>query len=157
MAWDEWEQLKGEVAARHSPRTRLNQAPEAVGGRSGGASDTDRLQHSAKPWSDAAGVADDLQTSTKQVKAKLTGAHEGIANKHVLEHYGLATGTNGFDSFDALQGVLTSWEERLEAIRGECASLGPKLRQAANELSGTDSKVKSTVDSVKLPKSAKGG
>ncbi|WP_432105947.1 hypothetical protein [Streptomyces sp. bgisy091] len=36
MAWDEWEQLKAEVAERHSAKMQLNQIP-AEGGTGGGA------------------------------------------------------------------------------------------------------------------------
>ncbi|MBC9714576.1 hypothetical protein H9Y04_18630 [Streptomyces sp. TRM66268-LWL] len=53
------------------------------------------LKHAAKPWNDAAGVADDLLTGTKNALRSLGGAHSGIKDRYELEHYGVSSGTMG--------------------------------------------------------------
>ncbi|MEV0495889.1 hypothetical protein [Streptomyces atratus] len=49
MAWDEWEQLKAEAAARHSAQMQLNQLPAEAGtgggGGQGGKGDELRVNH----------------------------------------------------------------------------------------------------------------
>ncbi|MBG0853795.1 amino acid ABC transporter permease [Streptomyces spinoverrucosus] len=150
MAWDEWEQLKADAGARGSTQMQLNQLGRADGSGEGPEGGGERLKHSAKPWNDAAQVADELRISTNRVRARLDSTHGSIKNKYELEHYGVSTGTNGLDSIDVLRSVLTSWEERLEAVRDECETLGPKLRQTARDLGSTDVKVKTDVDSVNV-------
>ncbi|MEV3874135.1 amino acid ABC transporter permease [Streptomyces sp. NPDC049906] len=147
MAWDEWEQLK--TAAAERTGTRLNQAP-VPGGGSGPAA-VGGLHHSGKPWQDAAGVADELRTSTNQTLEKLGTAHDGIAGAQ-----GASGGTEGLDSLVVLRTVLASWEKRLEVVRDECASLGPALRRTASDLKGTDSGVRSQLNSVRVGNELKG-
>ncbi|MEU6630308.1 amino acid ABC transporter permease [Streptomyces parvus] len=144
MAWDEWEQLKAEASQGHSAQMQLNQGPT---GTSSGGEPTggDRLKHVTKQWNTAASTADSLRTSTHQGMGRLSEAHAGVP-----------AGTRGLESADTLRTVLTSWEKRLESIRDECGSLGPKLRQAAKSLGETNVKVKSSVDRVEVPDVSKG-
>ncbi|MBT2526862.1 amino acid ABC transporter permease [Streptomyces sp. ISL-99] len=137
MAWDEWEQLKAEAAQRQSANMQLNQLPSSGGGGSGGA---DRLKHTDKPWTDAAGIAGALRTSTATAKNELHDAHAGIES-----------GTEGLDSVGALKGVLRSWEERLEAVRDECNYLESALRGVVKAQGASDARVKSSIDSVRSP------
>ncbi|MFF2021449.1 hypothetical protein ACFVW2_06525 [Streptomyces sp. NPDC058171] len=109
------------------------------------------MQHSRKPWHDAAGVAGELRTSTNQALVKLSTAHDGIAGSQAT-----SGGTEGLDSFAVLRTVLTSWEKRLEAVRDECESLGPALRRTASDLKGTDAAVKSELNSVRVGNELKG-
>jgi hypothetical protein len=71
MPWDEWEQLKASAAERHSTQMQLNQAPAE---RSGGGGGTEKLKHTDKPWTDAAGIADALRTSTTTAKKVATSS-----------------------------------------------------------------------------------
>ncbi|MFJ4013544.1 amino acid ABC transporter permease [Streptomyces sp. NPDC090026] len=145
MAWEEeWAQLKSDA------RMRLAGAGDEVGAGSSGSGGTGSLKHVKKQWNDAAGVAGDLRTSMNTAMGKLGEGHDGVKNMYELEHYGVSTGTNGVDSFDTLRGVLESWEKRLEAIRDECEALEPALRKTGQELTGTDVKVRTSMESVKV-------
>lgn len=142
MAWDEWEQLKASAAERHSTEMRLNQLEHQGGGSSSGDAPAEsRLQHSAKPWNDAASTAALLTTGSNNAKTNLTKGHAGMAG-----------GLTGLASLGSLTSVLSSWETRLSAVRDECESLEPKLRQVSKELGGTDSGVGSKASAVPVPR-----
>lgn len=141
MAWDEWEQLKS--AARQSAGMQLDQVAGASGSPglpTRGNGNKDDLKHSAAPWNRAAGTADSLRTSTNSTRTALSTAHAGMAG-------GLA----GLASLAELTSVLTSWEERLDAVRDECQTLGPKLRAVGKELIGVDARIAAATDSVPVP------
>ncbi|MET9436214.1 hypothetical protein [Streptomyces sp. NPDC006551] len=102
----------------------------ASAGGGGGGED---LRHSGGPWTGAAGVAEALHTSTVAAKNRLTTAHEGVA-----------AANDGLASVGVLRSVLTSWEERLSAVKDECGSLAPKLRLVAKAQGEQEAKVKSS-------------
>ncbi|MEU1281938.1 amino acid ABC transporter permease [Streptomyces sp. NPDC005805] len=141
MPWDEWDELKASAAERDSAGMQLNGIPEegrhdrANGGGDG------RLKHSAKPWNQAAGTASSLGVSTQNSKGNLSKGHAGMA-----------AGLEGLASLGELKSVLTSWENRLQAVRDECEALEPKLRQVPKDLTGVDSATGSKSDAVQTPK-----
>ncbi|MFI1165980.1 amino acid ABC transporter permease [Streptomyces sp. NPDC020801] len=138
MAWEEWEQLKTAAAERHGTRMQLNQVPADIGGSgsgAGGGSGTGRLRHTHGPWTRAATVADDLHTSTVKSKADLRLAHDDMA-------------LGGLASLATIKAVLASWEKRLGAVRDECSTLGPKLRQVAVDMGEVDQAVSTKVGAV---------
>lgn len=144
MAWDEWEQLKAQAVERHTTHIQTNTlqgdggyARTSSGGDGGGAG---TLKHKGGPWTQAAGTADDLQTSTITAKGDLRNAHVGAGG-------GLA----GLSSLGALKAVLTSWNDRLGGVREECGALEPKLRQVAVELGEVDVRVGDEAKSVTVP------
>ncbi|WP_406383187.1 amino acid ABC transporter permease [Streptomyces sp. NBC_01618] len=147
MAWDEWEQLKAQAVERHTTDMQINSASVDGGyakplGSGGG---TGTLKHKGGPWTQAAGTADDLQTSTITAKADLRRAHDGTVG-------GLA----GLSSLGALKSVLTSWDERLGRVREECSSLEPKLRQVAVDLAAVDAEVGDKAKAVTVPGTRRG-
>ncbi|MGW2105674.1 amino acid ABC transporter permease [Streptomyces sp. NPDC001948] len=149
MAWDEWEQLKAQVAERHATHTQIN-GLQAEGGYAksagaGGGGGTGTLKHKGGPWTKAAGTADGLQTSTTTAKVDLRRAHDGTVG-------GLA----GLSSLGALKSVLTSWDERLGRVRAECGSLEPKLRQVAVEFAEVDAGVGDSAKAVTVPGTRRG-
>ncbi|MER5851072.1 hypothetical protein ABT126_29615 [Streptomyces sp. NPDC002012] len=99
-----------------------------------------RLKHKGGPWTEAAGTADDLQTTTSTCRVELRSAHEGIGG-----------GLEGLASLGSLKTVLNSWEERLKAVREECSSLEPKLRQVAVDFREVDAEVGDKTKAVKVP------
>lgn len=146
MAWDEWEHLKAEAVARQSAQMQLNEASAGGGGsadRAGGG--TGSLRHTRKPWMHAAGVANDLSTATRVARTDLRAAHEGVGN-----------GAEGLASLGALNAVLTSWKQRLSAVRDECVSLQPSLRSVARELGEIDVTVGAETDAVQVPGTRRG-
>ncbi|MEV7872125.1 hypothetical protein AB0P17_39840 [Streptomyces sp. NPDC088124] len=126
----EWQRLY-DMAGRGggSTETRMSLASASVED-SGGEPD---LRHRDGPWTKAAGVAEELHTSITTAKSRLTAAHEDAA-----------VGTEGLASMATLASVLTSWEERLKAVRDECGSLAPKLRLVAQSQGEREVKVKSS-------------
>ncbi|MGQ7751316.1 amino acid ABC transporter permease [Streptomyces sp. WC2508] len=149
MAWDEWEQVKAQVAERHTARLQLNGLPgeggraDPSGGGGGGGAGT--LRHKGGPWTKAAGTADGLQTSTITAKVDLRKAHDCISS-------GLA----GLSSLGSLKSVLTSWDERLGRLREECSSLEPKLRQVAVDFAEVDAEVAERTKAVVVPGTRRG-
>ncbi|MFI9628620.1 amino acid ABC transporter permease [Streptomyces sp. NPDC052042] len=139
MAWDEWEQLKADAAQRHTTQTQINSLQDE-GGYATSTGTGGRLKHKGGPWTEAAGTADDLQTTTSTCRVELRSAHEGIGG-----------GLEGLASLGSLKTVLNSWEERLKAVREECSSLEPKLRQVAVDLREVDIEAGAKTEAVKVP------
>lgn len=144
MPWDEWDQLKAAAADKDSAQMQLNGIPEEDrrllpqdDGQSGGKG----LKHSSKPWNRAAATAHDLGIGTGTAKGSLTKGHAGMAG-----------GLEGLASLAELKSVLTSWENRLKAVRDECEALEPKLRQVPKDLNGVDVATGSKADGVHTPK-----
>lgn len=140
MAWEEWDQIKASAAERHSAQMQLNQRPADQGG-GGTRAEGGGLKHSSKPWNRAATTAHDLGISTNASKSALTKGHAGIAG-----------GLEGLASLGELKSVLTSWENRLKAVRDECEALEPKLRQVPKDLTGVDTATGAKADAVQTPK-----
>lgn len=88
------------------------------------------LKHSGGPWTGASGAADELRVRTESGRRSLGTAHEGVG----------AAGA-GLTSVASLRAVLTSWEERLAAVRDECAYLTGALAKVAKEMGETDTGV----------------
>ncbi|MFB6874789.1 amino acid ABC transporter permease [Streptomyces sp. NPDC056323] len=145
MAWDEWEQLKAQVAERNATHTQINGLQGEGGYAKSAGGGTGTLKHKGGPWTKAAGTADGLQTSTITAKVDLRRAHDGTVG-------GLA----GLTSLGALKSVLTSWDERLGHVRAECGSLEPKLRQVAVEFAEVDAGVGDSAKAVTVPGTRRG-
>ncbi|MCT9091244.1 hypothetical protein N4G70_20605 [Streptomyces sp. ASQP_92] len=123
---ESWQRLLDQAGPPPAPSLHLASAPAPPSGGD--------LQHTPKPWNDAAGAAHSLRTDTDTARSGLTTAHSGID-----------TGTAGLLSATVLRTVLTSWEERLAAVRDECGALEPKLREVARTMGGTDHAVRSSI------------
>ncbi len=145
MAWDEWEQLKADAAQRHTTRMQLNQLGNGGGAGNTSGGDGGTLQHSDPPWNHAAGVADALHTSMNTAKLDLDSADKGTS-----------AGLAGLASLGSLTTILTSWDDRLSAVQGECKALQPALLSVSKELGETDKAVGSKTSSVHAPDSWKG-
>lgn len=140
---ESWQRLIDQADQGTGGASNARMSLASAGGSSSGASGGD-LKHSDRPWTTAAGVADALRTSTATAKSKLASAHEGVA-----------AGNEGLASVGVLTAVLTSWEDRLGAVRDECGSLAPKLRLTAKDLGEQDVKVKSSLQGIDAPSDAK--
>ncbi|MFH8867763.1 hypothetical protein [Streptomyces griseus] len=68
----------------------------------------------------------------------------------------MAAGAVGLSSVAALKGVLTSWEERLRAVRDECEQLKGNLLTVAREMGESETAVTSSVRGVHVPGPADG-
>ncbi|MFC7974991.1 hypothetical protein ACFUT3_07110 [Streptomyces cinereoruber] len=138
MSYSErWQELFGPIdgGTAGGPSMRLASTASAPAGGPGGGTGT--LKHHGGPWTSASGTADDLRTSTETSRAALGPGHEGIE-----------TGGAGLGSVVALRGVLTSWEDRLRAVRDECDRLGGSLLTVAKEMGETDTAIEKSFGSV---------
>ncbi|MFF0427470.1 hypothetical protein ACFYUJ_24020 [Streptomyces sp. NPDC004520] len=108
-------------------------APEP--GTGGGANG--KLKHSGGPWTSASATAGDLHTSTETSRAALGPGHEGVE-----------AGAVGLSSVAALKSVLTSWEERLRAVRDECDQLKGALSTVAKEMGETETAIEKSFKGV---------
>ncbi|MEV7280987.1 hypothetical protein [Streptomyces sp. NPDC093111] len=131
MSYSErWQELFGETG--EGPAMRLaSTAPEPG---TGGAAD---LKHSGGPWTSASGTAAELRTSTETSRSALGPGHEGVD-----------TGVAGLASVAALKSVLTSWEERLQAVRDECEQLKGPLLTVAKEMGETETAIEKSFKGV---------
>ncbi|MEV1044387.1 hypothetical protein [Streptomyces sp. NPDC049916] len=129
MSYSEhWQELFGPTG--DGGAMRLASAPPHAGADAGG---TGGLQHSKGPWTSASGTADELRTRTEASRSALGRGCEGIE-----------TGTAGLSSVAALRSVLTSWEERLQAVRDECDQLTGNLLKVAKDMGETETGVKAS-------------
>lgn len=132
---ERWQELFGPTG--DGPAMRLASAsndPEA------GAGGTGNLNYSKGPWTSASGTADDLRTRTETSRSALGRGHEGVE-----------AGAAGLSSATALKSVLTSWEERLQAVRDECEKLGGVLLTVAKEMGETETAIKSSFKRGPVP------
>ncbi|WP_443054432.1 hypothetical protein [Streptomyces sp. NBC_00683] len=109
--------------------------PAGGGGR-------EQLRHSDGPWLRAAGGAEALRTHLGPVPSELALAHQG-----------LTAGAGDLSALAELGTVRTSWERRITAAQGECASLAGKLRAVARIQGATNEAVRSSF----APASGKAG
>ncbi|MEU8765320.1 hypothetical protein AB0C94_00060 [Streptomyces griseus] len=122
----------------------MRRAP-ASGDPGAGAGGAGRLTYSKGPWSSASGAAGELRTRAETSRSVLGRGHEGVA-----------AGAVGLSSVAALKGVLTSWEERLRAVRDECEQLKGNLLTVAREMGESETAVTSSVRGVHVPGPADG-
>ncbi|MFE7480556.1 hypothetical protein [Streptomyces sp. NPDC057552] len=129
---ERWQEMFGPTD--EGPATRLaSAASDPVTGTGG----TGRLKHSKGPWVSASGTAGDLRTRAEKSRSALGPGHEGID-----------AGAAGLSSVAALKSVLTSWEERLQAVRDECEQLKGTLLTVAGEMGETERAVDRSLKAV---------
>ncbi|MFE2291320.1 hypothetical protein [Streptomyces sp. NPDC059452] len=129
---ERWQEMFG--PADEGPEMRLASAASGPGTGTGG---TGKLKHSKGPWTSASGTAGDLRTRTEKSRSALRPGHEGIE-----------VGAAGLSSVAALKSVLTSWEERLQAVRDECEQLKGTLLSVAKEMGETEAAVDKSLKGV---------
>ncbi|MFJ5047771.1 hypothetical protein [Streptomyces sp. NPDC088719] len=78
MAWDEWEQIKADVAVNGSAQMQLNQAP-AEGGPTGGSTSGD-LKSNRKTWVKAGEGVTGLKEGVGKALAKLADGQTGLGD-----------------------------------------------------------------------------
>lgn len=128
MVWDEWKQIKGDVAARRTQPMRLNQLAPAAGG--GGvpdfASSPARKQKAAKA------INDDLVPDVER-----DGKHASDSVKAVVKEFGARDGY-GWDTSGALDKAHRTWEQQVKALLGRLASEKCALGKTGIELQNDD-------------------
>ncbi|MFI1938829.1 hypothetical protein ACH44C_16885 [Streptomyces purpureus] len=135
MSYSErWQELFGPPVESGVGMTLASTAPEPV---TRGESGAGNLKHSQGPWTSASGTAGELRTGTETSRAALGPGHEGVAD-----------GGAGLASVASLTSVLTSWQERLKAVRDECDALEGTLLSVAKEMGETETAIKNSFAGV---------
>ncbi|MFE2758597.1 hypothetical protein [Streptomyces halstedii] len=111
MAWDEWKQIKNDVAAQRTDSMRLDQlAPTAGGGGPDLASSPEKKQAAAKA------INDDLERDVER-----DGKHAAESVKAVVKELSARDGY-GWDTSGALKKAHRTWEQQVKALLGRLAS-----------------------------------
>ncbi|MCT2547653.1 hypothetical protein [Streptomyces atratus] len=140
MAWDEWEHLKSDAAARGSAQMQLNQYPADQGGGSatGSASASDDLKSDKKAWVKAGEGVKGLMDGVGKALVKLGEGQAGLGD------------TGGCRSAAAQKDLYESWRKYVGDVSSRCDGLGGLLEGAGHDLSKSDQTVREELDKLQL-------
>ncbi|MEU1486745.1 hypothetical protein [Streptomyces sp. NPDC005752] len=137
MAWDEWEQLKGDAAARGSAQMQLNQYPaDQGGGAPAGASED--LKSDKKAWVKAGEGVTGLKDGISTALTKLSDGQAGLGE------------TSGCLSAAAQKELYDSWKKYVGDVSSRCGELGGLLERSGHDLSTSDEAVMGELDRLKV-------
>ncbi|MGC4970566.1 hypothetical protein ACLQ2H_31920 [Streptomyces globisporus] len=131
MAWDEWEQIKADVAAKGPASMQLNQAP------SEGATSGD-LKSNRKTWVRVGEGVTDLKGGVGKALTKLADGQTGLGD------------TTGSVSAAAQKELYDSWKKYVSDVRGRCEALGGLLQKAGHDLSKTDEEALADLEKLQV-------
>ncbi|MFJ9579343.1 hypothetical protein ACIRQF_23555 [Streptomyces sp. NPDC101191] len=114
MAWDEWQQIKADGAARQSASMRLNQLAPAAGG--GGAGKPDMASSPAAKKAAAKAIDDDLEPGVTR-----DGKHAAETTNATVKAFGAKDG-HGWDTSGALKRAHEAWEKQVQMLLGRLFS-----------------------------------
>ncbi|MFF5976068.1 hypothetical protein ACFY7C_31615 [Streptomyces sp. NPDC012769] len=133
MAWDEWDQIKAEMAGGGQPTAmRLNQVPVEPG--SGPSAVTGGLKSSQKAWNTAGEGVGSLRQGIGTGLTKLEAGQAGLG------------ATTGCLTAAAQKDVYDSWKKYAESVSKRCGSLQGILQQVGRDVLTTDDAVKGEMD-----------
>ncbi|MFD9629566.1 hypothetical protein [Streptomyces violascens] len=137
MAWDEWEQLKAEAAARQgSAAMQLNHVPPEPSAPSGGQGDLQVDQKDLAAVGDAAyRLREDLQRFGDHARLSSLKAAGGLTTQ------GLALGT-------ALNHVTTHWVDQTQNLLDACAHISNHLDYTKGAHSGNEIHIYGIISSI---------
>ncbi|MFH9680717.1 hypothetical protein [Streptomyces globisporus] len=131
MAWDEWEQIKADVAAKGPASMQLNQAP------SEGVTSGD-LKSNRKTWVRVGEGVTDLKGGVGKALTKLADGETGLGD------------TTGSVSAAAQKELYDSWKKYVSDVRGRCEALGGLLQKAGHDLSKTDEEALADLEKLQV-------
>ncbi|GGW17388.1 hypothetical protein GCM10018980_08100 [Streptomyces capoamus] len=132
MAWDEWEQLKADAAARGSTGMRLNHVPLEPGG--GGGRD---LKSDKKVWTQAGEDTKGLQDDVGKALGKLDDGQSGLGEM------------SGVQSAAAQRELYESWKKYVTGVKGRCGELGGLMERSGHDLAMSDGEVQAELEKIK--------
>ncbi|MFB7214520.1 hypothetical protein [Streptomyces sp. NPDC056255] len=140
MAWDEWEHLKSDAAARGSAQMQLNQYPADQGGgpAPGSASASGNLKSNKKAWVKAGEDVKGLMDGVGKALTKLSKGQAGLSD------------TGGCRSAAAQKDLYESWRRYVGDVSSRCDGLGGLLESAGHDLSKSDQTVRDELDKLQL-------
>ncbi|MFF5535023.1 hypothetical protein ACFY71_21485 [Streptomyces cinerochromogenes] len=126
MAWDEWERLKADAAARGSTGMQLNHVPSDPGG----------LKSDKKAWTKAGEDTKGLQDGIGKALGKLDDGQAGLGD------------TSGVQSAAAQQELYESWKKYVGDVKARCGELGGLMEKSGRDFAMTDAEVKAELDKI---------
>ncbi|MFD4023978.1 hypothetical protein ACFWRV_10725 [Streptomyces sp. NPDC058576] len=122
MAWDEWEQAKAQVEARHAARTQLNQAPAGVGA-AGGQGDLVVTQD------DLGAVGHDAFVLHGRLgrQGDIAGAGAGKDGTGTTMQAAASLKTHSFATGPVLELAVELWTTRTKTLLQACAHISNHL------------------------------
>ncbi|MFB7294937.1 hypothetical protein [Streptomyces rubiginosohelvolus] len=131
MAWDEWEQIKADVAANGPAGMQLNQAPSE--GRTSG-----DLKSNRKTWVRVGEGVTGLKGGVGKALTKLADGQTGLGD------------TTRSVSAAAQKELYDSWKKYVSDVRGRCEALGGLLQKAGHDLSKTDEEALADLEKLQV-------
>lgn len=138
MAWDEWEQLKGDAAARGSAQMQLNQNPADQGGGAPAGAASEDLKSDKRAWVKAGEGAAGLKDGIGTALTKLEAGQAGLGD------------TAGCLSAAAQKELYDSWKKYIGDVNSRCGALGGLLAGAGHDLSKSDQSVTDELDRLRV-------
>jgi hypothetical protein len=136
MAWDEWEQLKQDVAQRHAPQMQLSSYPAGDGpGRSAG-SVTGGVKSTQRAWNKAGEGIGGLREGVGKALTQLQDGQKGLHNEA------------GCLTDGAQKDVHASWNLYVKCVKERCGSLGEILEKVGHDFLMTDESVRSAFGTI---------
>ncbi|MFG3406008.1 hypothetical protein [Streptomyces sp. NPDC048142] len=136
MAWDEWEQIKADVAVKGPAHMQLNQTPSEAGASAGAASGD--LKSNRKTWVKAGEGVTGLKSGVGKALTKLADGQAGLGD------------TTGSLSAAAQKELYDSWKKYVSDVGARCQALGGLLQGAGHDLSKTDKEAEAELEKLKL-------
>jgi hypothetical protein len=141
MAWEEWEQLKAQVAERHTAQMQLNQLPADQGGSSTSGvygPPSGRMRSDKAAWSKAGQGVGALRGNISTALTKLGDGQKGLG------------GDSGCLTAAAQRDVYGSWERYIKDVSGRCETLAELFEKVGNDLWRTDEAIKGEIARVEV-------
>ncbi|QDY78734.1 hypothetical protein [Streptomyces qinzhouensis] len=136
MAWDEWEQIKADVAERNTPAMQLNGLPPDETGPSV-STVTKGLKSSRQAWLAAGEGVGSLRKGVTTALGKLENGQSGLGE------------TSGCLSAAAQKELYASWQKYADEVSRRCGSLQGILEKVGRDLLLSDEAVRAEVDKVR--------
>ncbi|AWK10619.1 hypothetical protein DDQ41_18880 [Streptomyces spongiicola] len=136
MAWDEWEQIKTEAAARGSARTDLEQLPSDEPGGTPAGAVSGELRSDKRAWVTAGEGVTGLKSGIGKALTTLEEGQAGLGDPA------------GCRSAAAQKELYESWKKYAGEVRRRCEALGGLLERAGHDLSKSDAAVKEELDGL---------
>ncbi|MGW7262901.1 hypothetical protein [Streptomyces sp. NPDC054842] len=138
MAWDEWEQLKADVATRGgSEKMHIDQVADPGGG-SATSGVTGGLKSSKAAWNKAGEGVGGLRDEIGKALTKLSDGQSGLSDDA------------GCLTADAQREVYTSWARYVKSVNERCGAINKILEQVGHDLLRTDEGVRAAFGNVDL-------
>ncbi|MFI8435253.1 hypothetical protein ACIGJO_16110 [Streptomyces sp. NPDC079020] len=129
MAWDEWEQIKEDVATRRDAQMRLNQLDPGGGG---GGRRPDLASDAAAKKAAAKAIDDDLERNVER-----DGKHAAESTNTAIKEFGARDGY-GWDASGALKRAHETWEKQVKMLLGRLASEKQALSKTGIDFQSND-------------------